>query len=270
MAKVYINNGATRTAIAGLIAGKVRDAVDTENTISLTLYGDDALSIVNTSIIEYNGNYYDVVDRQLYMSGYVPIAEVTAENVLYRLNGRTVNASTSGPTTGTVAQLMARVLSNGPYIYIDPTSGQASEFSFGATDIVATVSFTAPATSCSRRQMLNLIAADVGGEVEVVGYTVNLWAHRGTTTAIDLLDTSNVTSFKAINNYRDNLTSYEIGLNQKSTLAAGDDVHIVFNPLNIDVNTRIMAIEYNPYNPYEVSIEVGDYEPDIKDLFVTG
>ena len=36
MSKIYLINGESRTAIAGFIYGKVRDALDTENTMELT------------------------------------------------------------------------------------------------------------------------------------------------------------------------------------------------------------------------------------------
>jgi hypothetical protein len=268
MSKIYLINGANRMPIAGLIAGAVRDAVDSENIISLTLYGTDAMNVTATTTVECNGQYYDVVELQLYMNGFTPMADVTAENVIYRLNSRTVRASTSGPTSGSVAQLMMRALSNGTYIFIDPNPTELSEFTFGRTDISLGVNFYAPAGMCSRREMINAIAKAAGGEIEVSGYTVNVWAHRGATAAKELLGGYHVQSVRTKTDYRTGTTSYDIELLKKSDLQAGDNVHIKFDPLGIDVTTRIIAVEYNPYNPYEVSIDVGDYEPDIKDLFV--
>ena len=268
MSKIYLINGESRVPIAGLIAGTVRDAVDSENIISLTLYGSDARSVSETTIIECNGQYYDVVELQLYRNGFAPMADVYAENVIYRLNSRTVRASTSGPTYGSVAQLMTRALSNGAFIFIDPNPTDVSEFTFGTTDILTEVSFYASAAICSRREMINAIAKAAGGEIEVSGYTVNVRSHRGAVTAKELLGGYHVQSVRTKTDYRTGTTSYDIELFKKSDLAAGDNVHIKFDPLGIDVTTRIIAIEYNPYNPYEVSIDVGDYEPDIKDLLV--
>ncbi len=270
MSQIYIINGTERAPVDGIGAGNIRDAVDTDNTLALTLYNDDVARILSGSVIEYEGQFYDVVTCEKYMNGQAPFADITAENVIYRLSSRTVRASTSGPTSGSVAQLMTRVLSYGAFIFSDPQPNELSEFTFGATDISGTVNFYAPAAECSRREMMNKIASAAGGEIEVSGYTVNVWAHRGSVNPIELLDTDAVDEVIERVDFRTGRKSYDIKLLRRVNLGAGDEIHLKFTPLGIDVYTRIIAIEYTPNNEYEVSIDVGDYEPDIKDLLVSG
>ena len=47
--------------------------------------------------------------------------------------------------------------------------------------------------------------------------------------------------------------------------SVGDNVQIVFHPFDLNVNTRIIAMSFNPFNRCEISIEVGDYRPSISD-----
>lgn len=44
-------------------------------------------------------------------------------------------------------------------------------------------------------------------------------------------------------------------------------MHIVFRPLGIDVKTRIILLEYNPFYRYDIRVEVGRYKPSISDTF---
>ena len=120
-------------------------------------------------------------------------------------------------------------------------------------------------TGGTRKAILISVAAIIGGEIEYSGYTVNLRRHRGSTEYIDLLETDNVTDVSYSRDVLSGTTAYNIQLGRKTILSCGDNVHIKFTPLDIDVLTRITAIEYNPYNTNEVEIEVGDYVPDILD-----
>lgn len=265
MSKIYLINGESRTAIAGFIYGKVRDALDTENTMELTLYGDDALSVNGSTIVEYNGNYYDVVSIEKYMNGFTPLADVFAESILYRSNDPQYNyGSQMGKNASSLADLFNWWCV--PNLY-EP---HFEVFLLGLTDLTSIPYIAVYADAgMTRRAALNRIASHIGAEIEVSGYTLNFWQHRGSVTPVELLDKQIVTSLRIKNNIRDGLVSYDVGLSRRVDLNTGDNVHIVFTPLNVDIYTRIIAMEYNPYNPREVMIEVGDRELDIKDILVS-
>ena len=46
-------------------------------------------------------------------------------------------------------------------------------------------------------------------------------------------------------------------------LSVGDEVRIVYHPLSIQVDTRIVGLTYNPFDRYTVRVEVGDYVPNL-------
>ena len=64
---------------------------------------------------------------------------------------------------------------------------------------------------------------------------------------------------------RSGTTNYGLTLYKNVNFSVGDNVQIVFHPFNLNVNTRIIAMSFNPYNRREISIEVGDYRPSISD-----
>lgn len=50
-------------------------------------------------------------------------------------------------------------------------------------------------------------------------------------------------------------------------VASKQQWNIVFKPLGIDVKTRIISLEYNPFYRYNIRVEVGRYKPSISDTF---
>lgn len=57
--------------------------------------------------------------------------------------------------------------------------------------------------------------------------------------------------------------AYEIQLFKRTPLSVGDEVRIVYRPLSIEIDTRIVGMTYNPFNAHSVRVEVGDYVPNL-------
>ena len=55
----------------------------------------------------------------------------------------------------------------------------------------------------------------------------------------------------------------QISLFKMADLQAGDEVNITYTPMGVNVNTRIISIEYDPFYRYTVRVEVGDYVPNL-------
>ena len=109
--------------------------------------------------------------------------------------------------------------------------------------------------------------AILGGEIEYDGYQINIKSHRGSSEYKLVMDTKNVTDVSVSHDSRENASSYHISFFKLLSLSVGDNVHIVFRPLGIDVQTRIISLEYNPFYRYDVRVEVGRYRPSISDTF---
>lgn len=266
MSRIYIINGASRTPVDALITGAFRDGLDTESRMTLTICGDMALAIGVGTQIEYEGNYYDVFQTNLYMFGRSPAVDIAAEGVLYRLSDIVYSSVGVFSQYGTVEQLIGWVLGSGGPFYSE------TPFYFGATDLPGgtwSIQFNyGSGSKHTRREMLQLIVNRFGGEIEIDGWNINVWSHRGNPTPVSLFDTYKVSSFGVSRDYREAREAYNIELTRRDNIAVGDELHIVFDPLGVDVHTRVVALGYNPYNKREVSVEVGAREPGIENFLV--
>ena len=115
----------------------------------------------------------------------------------------------------------------------------------------------------SRRNALMRFIDACGCEVEYDGYKINLRKHRGSTVRKLLMDGENVTDLSVTIDSRENTQSYDIALFKMADLQAGDEVNITYTPMGINVNTRIVSIEYDPFYRYSVRVKVGDYVPNL-------
>ena len=66
-------------------------------------------------------------------------------------------------------------------------------------------------------------------------------------------------------NVSDNTTNYTLSLYQKGHLEMGDELSLKFAPLGIDTESRVVGMDWNPFNYREVSITVGQYIPTLND-----
>ena len=99
--------------------------------------------------------------------------------------------------------------------------------------------------------------------MEYDGYKINLRKHRGSTVRKSLMDGENVTDLAVTIDSRENTQSYEISLFKMAALQAGAAVNIPYTPMGVNVDTRIISIEYDPFYRYTVRVEVGDYVPNL-------
>ena len=243
-----INNGVSRPVDA-LITARIRDSLDSEFTLGFTLTEIDTPYIHDNTLVQYGEQYFNVIGYQKDREGQSPTCAVECEHVSYSLNDDEYKLE-KFVYSGSAAGALAAVLSGTP-------------LTAGTVEPTGTVNISL--TGGTRKAILISVAAIIGGEIEYSGYTVNLRRHRGSAEYIELLGTDNVTDVSYSRNVLNGTTTYNIQLGRKTILSCGDNVHIKFTPLEIDVQTRITAIEYNPYNTHEVEIEVGDYIPDILD-----
>ena len=247
--KIYLVNNGSSHAVDALITARIREGLDSALTLSFTLTEEDVPYIHDNTVVQYGVYDFHVTSYQMDMVGQSPTCAVECEHISYVLNDETYKLE-EFVYSGTAAGALSAVLSGTPLSAgtVEPT-GNVNIRLVGGT----------------RRAILISVAAILGGEIEYSGNKVHLRNHRGSVAYVELLGTDNVTDVSYNRDVIDATTAYNIVLGRKTTLSCGDNVHITFTPLGLDVQTRITAIEYNPYNPFEVEIEVGDYVPDILD-----
>ena len=247
--KIYLVNNGSSHAVDALITARIREGLDSAFTLSFTLTEEDVPYIHDNTVVQYGVYDFHVTSYQMDMVGQSPTCAVECEHISYVLNDETYKLE-EFVYSGTAAGALSAVLSGTPLSAgtVEP-NGNVNIRLVGGT----------------RRAILISVAAILGGEIEYSGNKVHLRNHRGSVASVDLLGTDNVTDVSYSRDVLAATTAYNIVLGRKTTLSCGDNVHIKFTPLGLDVQTRITAIEYNPYNPFEVEIEVGDYVPDILD-----
>ena len=247
--KIHLINDGVSRPVDALITARIREGLDSEFTLSFTLTENDTPYIHDNTVVQYGEQYFNVVSYQKDREGRSPTCAAECEHVSYCLNDEAYELE-EFVYSGSAAGALKAVLNGTP-------------LSAGTVELSGTVNIRL--TGGTRKAILLSVAAIIGGEIEYSGYTVNLRGHRGSTDYIELLGTDNVTDVSYSRDVLNGTMAYNVQLGRKTILSCGDNVHIRFTPLEIDVQTRITAIEYNPYNTNEVEIEVGDYVPDILD-----
>ena len=239
-------------SIKKVMSANVRETLEGEYTLSFTVLAKSALALKVKQIAKLDNQYFEIVQISKSLQGSLPVCSVICEHVSYTLNHGRYNITefdfTGSPSTG-----LAQVLAGTPFA-------------------VGTVDFTSSVTmkinqKVSRRAALKQFIAIVGGEIEYEGYKINIRSHRGSTTYVPVMDSKNVTNVAVTYDSREDTSSYDISFFKLLNLAVGDNIQIIFKPLGIDVKTRIISLEYNPFYRYDIRVEVGRYRPSISDTF---
>ena len=234
------------------MSANVRETLEGEYTLSFTVLAKSALALKVKQIAKLDDQYFEIVQISKSLQGNLPICSVICEHVSYILNHEMYNI-TEFDFTGDPAAGLAQVLSGTP-------------FNAGIVDFTESVTMKIN-QEVSRRTALMQYIAILGGEIEYDGYNINIRSHRGSSDYIPVMDSKNVTNVAVSHDSRENASSYDISFFKLLNLAVGDNVQIVFNPLGINVKTRIISLEYNPFYRYNIRVEVGRYRPSISDTF---
>lgn len=251
MIEIYAGNTLIQT-IRKVMTANVRETLEGEFTLSFTVLAKSALALKTKQLAKLNNQYFEIVQINKSLQSSLPICSVTCEHVSYILNDEIYKIDTFDFTG-------------------DPATG-LNQLLMGTPFSAGTVEFTESCTmkinqEVTRRAALMQYIAIVGGEIEYDGYQINIRQHRGSLDYIPVMDTKNVTDVSVSHDSRENASSYHISFFKLQNLSVGDHVHIVFKPLGIDVKTRIISLEYNPFYRYDIRVEVGNYRPSISDTF---
>ena len=250
---IEIYAGATMIqSVKKVISSNIRETLEGEFTLSFTVMAKSALALKTKQIAKLDNQYFELVQISKSIQGSLPVCSVLCEHVSYLLNHEMYQISnfdfTGDPSAG-LSQLLA-----------------GTPFSAGIVDFTETVTMKIN-QKVSRRAALMQFIAILGGEIQYDGYSINIRSHRGSNDYIPVMGSKNVTNVAVSHDSRENASSYDISFFKLMDLAVGDNVHIIFNPLGINVKTRIISLEYNPFYRFNIRVEVGRYRPSISDTF---
>jgi len=239
-------------SIQKVLSSNLRETLDGEFTLSFSVMARSALALKTRQVAKLDDQYFEIVQISKSVQGSLPTCSVLCEHVSYLLNHEMYNITefdfTGDPTAG-----LTQLLTGTP-------------FSAGLVDFTESITMKIN-QKVSRRAALMQYIAILGGEIEYDGYNINIRSHRGSVDYVPVMGSKNVTSVAVSHDSRENASSYDISFFKLMALAVGDNVQIVFSPLGINVKTRIISLEYNPFYRYNIRVEVGRYRPSISDTF---
>lgn len=250
MIELYNSAGTLQCSFPRVLSASLCDKLSGERTLSFSVLASRSQPLSVGMTAKLDGQFYTVVRVSKKITGGFPVTTAQCEHITYLLNEEQYNLVTF-VFEGTPADGMTQVLSGTPFFVgvIEATGRVECAF----TD----------QSPLSRRSALMRFADACGCEVEYAGYKINLRKHRGSRVRKKLMDGENVTDLAVTIDSRENTQSYEISLFKMADLQAGDEVNITYTPMGVNVDTRIISIEYDPFYRYTVRVEVGDYVPNL-------
>ena len=250
MIEIYNSAGMLQCSFPSVLSASLSDKLSGERTLSFSVLASRSQPLKVGMTAKLDGQFYSIVRISKKITGGFPVTTAQCEHISYTLNDERYDLVTF-VFEGTPADGMAQLLSDTPF-----TAGVIE-----ATDRVE-CAFT-DQSPLSRRNVLMRFIDACGCEVEYDGYKINLRKHRGSAVRKSLMDGENVTDLAVTIDSRENTQSYEISLFKMADLETGDEVNITYTPMGVNVNTRIISIEYDPFYRYTVRVEVGDYVPNL-------
>jgi len=200
--------------------------------------------------VEVEGLVFIVNEIKKNISSGICYTEFSGDHVSYLLNNEEYKVQ-AFDMTDTPKNILRTLLSSTPFTVgeVDPTEEVTLRVNKDAT----------------RRACLMQLIALTGCEIEYYGYSIGIRSHVGTSIPIEIMKTSLVQDISYTYNVADDTLNYSLSLYQKGDLEMGDNLHIVFPQLGIDAQSRIVGMDWNPFNYKEVSVTVGQYIPTIND-----
>ena len=250
MAIEILKVGQVIRTISHVLTASVCDKLDGTLTFDFTVLQENRTPVLPGMTVRYNAQYYDIVRVKRGFTAGLEVSAVSCEHISYTLNSEKYNLVTF-VFEGTPRQGLTELLAGTPFFVgtVEPTAMVECAF----TD----------SSPLNRRSALMRFADACGGELEYNGYAIHIRNHRGSSERIALMDGTNVTGLSATYDSRKETQAYEIQLFKHTPLSVGDEVRIVYRPLSIETDTRIVGMTYNPFNAHSVRIEVGDYVPNL-------
>jgi len=235
--------------ITGVISTSFSDRMTGERTFNFsTLMVDGLATMSETELytVEYDNDFYDVVNIKKSLKNSLYVIELTCEHISYRLNNYKVESFSQ---IGSVKNILSEMLKDTGFTMASTTSSTETAYSLQKSSTV--------------RAMLFDFASQNGFEVEFLKYTVTFVSHRGSSVESKIID-RNVIDISKTYKVSDGSVSYSLKLRPKTPISVGDEVYLKFDRLGIDERVRVLGIKTQPFISEDVTLEVGGYEPSLE------
>ena len=252
----YVKNpddtsGALKKSYRGVNACRINQKLSGECNISFKLLTRQTDSIVSVNdVLEVEDLVFYVTEVKKNISSGICYTEMNGEHISYILNDEKYDVE-AFDMQGTPQDILTVLLSDTP-------------FTIGAIDFDYEVTLRVNKKATRRACVMQLIAL-VRGEIEYYGYSIGIRSHLGSPLAKDVMKECSVQDISYSYNVSDNTTNYTLSLYQKGHLEMGDELSLKFAPLGIETESRVVGMDWNPFNYREVSITVGQYIPTLND-----
>ena len=237
-----------------VISARLTDSLSGECTFEFTVTSIMAAEIRSEHEIRLIGDSIDyrfnIARIEKSISSGIAVCTVTCEHKSYELNNEEYEI-TEFEFSGSAY--------DGLVLLLEGTSLTA-----GVCDVTIPVEMKIN-QKCTRRAALMQLIALCIGEIEYDADKINICSHRGSNDIREVMGGKSVSDLTMSADLRAATQTYGLTLYKKLDFGVGDNIRIVFHPFNLDVETRIISAEYNPFNKREISIEVGNYYPSISD-----
>lgn len=245
---MYIKNGSAKTNIDHVITASLRDSLDGEVSLTLSLDASYREYVTDGTVIENDDYYFDVASYEYKTLGDTYTVYIAADHVSCRLNKA---FGTGGfAMQGTPAQILAAILSG-------------SDFTVGTVEN-STVYTVAIHGNTYRKNAIIQLANLCGCEIVYSGFKIGLVKRRGSDVPYELTEENILIGIDYSRDVVNDTERYILDIGQLGGLEVGQTVNVVYHPYGIDSKTaRVLSVEYNPYDKFEAVVEVGDYTPDI-------
>ena len=274
---IVTENGNVRGVFSRVISASLTDSLNGECTFQFSVISSMASEIFTGLEVQLKSdtlNYlFNVVKVSKSLSNGIAVCTVECEHKSYELNNDEYKL-TEFDFEGAPGECLISLL-------------QGTSLTSGICDPTVPIKLKIN-RECTRRAALMQLIALCGGEIEYNGNEINIRSHRGSQDYIGIMDGrkqevcavapkggtdaaqhratgGTVSDLTMETDSRSGTTNYGLTLYKNVNFSVGDNVQIVFHPFDLNVNTRIIAMSFSPYNRREISIEVGDYRPSISD-----
>ena len=235
------------------------ERINSDNTLSFSIRVKSGLAayIHEENVAELDGDFFDIAwYKKEQQSDGTLMVSAECEHVSYRLNDSAHNVEYF-TLTGTPSVILSAILAG-------------TGFTVGTVDFSDPITFSLQEPS-SRRSLLMQFAAYLKGELAFHGFTISLLSQRGSTApkavsvGRDVTVISKVVSKREQDENGNPMVSYTCGVFKGAKFDLGDKVLLNYSALDIAAELRVLGKSYDPYNPNNVAIEIGNYTNSLED-----
>lgn len=242
---IYSSGGTLKYTLPAIQTSRLHQSLNGECLFDFTMPGRMISGIAIGDQVRLGALWFYVcrIGKQTLTAG----AEfsVSCEHVSYSLADVEQDAA---HFSGTPAAVLATILAG-------------TGFSVGTVTVSGEWSITINQAT-NKRTALQQWAAECGAEISYSGMSINFLSHVGSSVPVNLSDAENVKSLSVTLDSRSSTQSYAVELSRLQTVSLGDAVNIRYSSLDLDVSTRVITLDYDPFHPWIISMTTGDYVPN--------